>query len=182
MAAKEQQAVKAGTSNKFSVTCSHLRHYMMQQGSHSAVRLANVVAEAAPEETVEPTNTTREPQCARLIILYDRKRMVFEDVPAHKAEELMKAVVSYSVSVSSSAGHICSSYTCIPSGYGGQNMMPRSSSSSMPLERIESLHTFLEKKDMLVTADPDPGTSELNQRAKDDDAPCLSVDLKLSLG
>ncbi|TVU48186.1 hypothetical protein EJB05_07813 [Eragrostis curvula] len=191
MAAEQQKkhAVKVGSS-RFAATCGLLRQYMKEQGGNAAVRLAPAMAMSlmpgadaaggvteavpAPEEgkimlelfpqqpgTLKASRERKEPERAPLTIFYGGRMVVFDDFPAEKAEELMKAAGS-----------------CNASPAAGQPCLP-----DIPIARKASLQRFLEKrKNRLVTGDPDPAASESNKRMKDDGAPCLGVNPMLSLG
>lgn len=138
MAAEQQSAAKPG-GTRFAVTCGLLRQYMKEQGA--AMRLAPAMAitlAPQPEKAEEGTTmlelfpqeagtlkkdlagTTKEEPAERrapLTIFYGGRMVVFDDFPAEKAEELMKAAGSCSVA----AGQPClpgtnehASYVCFP--------------------------------------------------------------------
>ncbi|RLN40953.1 hypothetical protein C2845_PM01G05090 [Panicum miliaceum] len=193
MAAAEQQQ-QAAAGSRFAVTCGLLRQYMKEQGGNGASRLAPAVAmglvpgaDAAAEEPEERKTAVlelfpqqagtlkdeqqrkrKEPadERAPLTIFYGGKMVVFDDLPAEKAEELMQVAGSGNAAAP------------------GQNALAQPSLTDMPIARKASLKRFLEKrKNRLTAGDPYPAAASESSKpaVKDEGAPWLSVNSALSL-
>ncbi|GJN08888.1 hypothetical protein PR202_ga26848 [Eleusine coracana subsp. coracana] len=117
--------------------------------------------------------TEEEPEQRRapLTIFYGGRMVVFDDFPAEKAQEIMKAATSSCNVVASPPTPAAAGQPCLP---------------DMPIARKASLQRFLAKrKNRLATEGPDPAATEdanNNKRVKDDGEPlCLGVNPVLSL-
>uniref|UniRef100_A0A0A9BXQ1 Protein TIFY n=1 Tax=Arundo donax TaxID=35708 RepID=A0A0A9BXQ1_ARUDO len=201
---QQQQLGKAGGGSRFAVTCGLLRQYMKEQGGNGARCLAPAVAMSlvpgadavggggaeavtTPEESKtvlelfpqqagtlkDAQESRREAERAPLTIFYGGRMVVFNDFPAEKAEELMQFAGSNNITPAASAAGAAAV---------GQDALGQPCLPDMPIARKASLQRFLEKrKNRLTAADPYPAANELTKHVKDDGAPWLGDNSRLSL-
>ncbi|KAF0892760.1 hypothetical protein E2562_017723 [Oryza meyeriana var. granulata] len=160
-------AAAGSSSSRFAVTCGLLRQYVrerQQQQPPTPVSLLATVAEVEEDDrtmqlfpprpagavaTTASAQTTSSSQAgtAPLTIFYDGRVLVFDDVPAEKAVELMKLAGS-----ASSPAPVAEATPPPPP----QTVQPASAAlSEMPIARKASLQRFLQKrKHRIITSDP----------------------------
>uniref|UniRef100_A0A0E0M794 Protein TIFY n=1 Tax=Oryza punctata TaxID=4537 RepID=A0A0E0M794_ORYPU len=146
-------AGSSSSSSRFAVTCGLLSQYMRER-QQPPVTLLEAVAEEVegeddrtmqlfpPRAAAAVATPSAGTATAPLTIFYDGRVVVFDDVPAEKAAELMRM-----------AGSACS-----PAPPAPKPVQPAHAAAlpEMPIARKASLQRFLQKRKHRITTTSDP--------------------------